>query len=43
MCDNEGNKRNYIFDNLFDCRQPHQHIHLKGKKYHNTQIQKFFF
>ena len=37
MCDIEGNKRICILDNLFDCRQPHQHIHLNEKK----QISKY--
>ena len=37
MCNIEGNKRICILDNLFDCRQPHQHIHLNEKK----QISKY--
>ena len=32
MCDNEGNERICIPDNLSDCQQPHQHMHLKEKK-----------
>ena len=44
MCDTEGNKRICILDDLPNCQQPHQHIHLKEKeKYPGTQIQKFFF
>ena len=32
MHDTEGNKHHTcIRDNLFNCRQPHQHTHLKGK------------
>ena len=32
MCDTEGNKHICILDNLSDCQQPYQHIHLKEKK-----------
>ena len=32
MSDTEGNKCICILDNLFDCQQPHQYIHLKEKK-----------
>ena len=33
MYDTEGNKDQIsIHDNFFNCRQPHQHIHLKEKK-----------
>ena len=33
MYDTEGNKHHpCIRDNLFNCRQPHQHINLKEKK-----------
>ena len=32
MYDIEGNKDICIHDNLFNCWQPHQHIHLKEKK-----------
>ena len=33
MYDTDGNKHDTcIRDNLFICQQPHQHIHLKGKK-----------
>ena len=33
MYDTEGNKiRLFIRDKLFNCWQPHQHIHLKEKK-----------
>ena len=31
MCDTERNKNIYILNNLFYCRQPDQHIHLKEK------------
>ena len=40
MCDTEGNKHICIFDNLFDCRQPYQHIHPKEKKA-NIAVYKF--
>ena len=34
MYDIEGNKDHIcIRDNLFNCRQPHHHIHLKEKKH----------
>ena len=33
MCDTEGNRRICVLDNLFDCQQPHQHIHLKEKNH----------
>ena len=33
MYDTAGNKHHTcIRDNLFNCRQTHQRIHLKGKK-----------
>ena len=32
MYDTEGNKDICIWDNLFNCQQPHQHINLKEKK-----------
>ena len=32
MSDTEENKRICIIDNLLDCQQPHQHIHLKEEK-----------
>ena len=33
MHDTDGNKHHTcIHDNLFNCRQPHQCIHLKGKE-----------
>ena len=36
----KGNKHhNFICDKLFDYRQPHQHVHLKGKKYYSVLIQ----
>ena len=44
MCDTEGNKRIFILDNLPDCQQPHQHIHLKEEEQVSwLQIQKLFF
>ena len=32
MYDTDGNKHTCIRGNLFDCQQPFQHIHLKGKE-----------
>ena len=32
MYDTEGNKDVWIPDSLFNCQQPHQHIHLKEKE-----------
>ena len=32
MCDHRGTKRTCILDNLSDCQQPDQHIHLKEEK-----------
>ena len=33
MYDTEGNVDHFcIHDNLFNCRSPHHHIHLKEKK-----------
>ena len=33
MYDTEGNKEyTFILDNLLDCWQPHQHVHLIEKK-----------
>ena len=33
MYDTEENEHHiHIIDNLLNCRQPHQHIHLKEKK-----------
>ena len=43
MCDTEGNKDICILDNLFDCRQPHQHSQLKEKKQVSKKKIKTFF
>ena len=37
MCDTEGNKHICIIDNMFNCQQPHQLIHLKEKN-HSTGL-----
>ena len=33
MYDTEENKDICMYDNLFNCRQYHQHVHLKEKKH----------